>query len=68
MNGTIVTLLAQPGDVVRKGSGLLVLEAMKMEYQINAPTDGIVESFLCHTGELVQHGALLVQFSAKELA
>ncbi|MCL1074012.1 acetyl/propionyl/methylcrotonyl-CoA carboxylase subunit alpha [Shewanella dokdonensis] len=66
MNGTIVTLLVQPGDFVRKGCGLLVLEAMKMEYQINAPTDGIVDNFLCRAGELVQDGTLLVQFSAKE--
>ncbi|QUN06801.1 acetyl-CoA carboxylase biotin carboxylase subunit [Shewanella yunxiaonensis] len=66
MNGTIVTLLAQPGNFVRKGSGLLVLEAMKMEYQINAPADGTVDRFLCHAGELVKDGALLVQFTVRE--
>jgi len=36
-----------------------VIEAMKMEYTLNAPHDGILKSYCFGEGELVTHGALL---------
>lgn len=60
MNGTVVTHLAQVGDTVEAGQGLLVMEAMKMEYTIEAPFNGTVSEFYFSPGELVSDGALLL--------
>ncbi|RLV59734.1 acetyl/propionyl/methylcrotonyl-CoA carboxylase subunit alpha [Parashewanella curva] len=60
MNGTIVTHLVNAGDSVKAGQGLLVMEAMKMEYTIEAPFDGTVTEFYFHPGDLVSDGSLLL--------
>ena len=62
MPGKIVALLAQPGQKVDKGTPLLILEAMKMEHTITAPTAGIVKAFCYAAGEQVSDGAALVEF------
>jgi 3-methylcrotonyl-CoA carboxylase alpha subunit len=60
MNGTVVTHLVEVGDEVKAGQGLLVMEAMKMEYTIEAPFDGVVSEFYFQSGELVSDGAQLL--------
>jgi 3-methylcrotonyl-CoA carboxylase alpha subunit len=60
MPGVITKILVAPGDVVKKGAPLLVLEAMKMEHQIAAPHDGTIAAIHCREGELVQPGVELV--------
>ncbi|WP_394129791.1 acetyl/propionyl/methylcrotonyl-CoA carboxylase subunit alpha [Shewanella maritima] len=64
MNGTVVTHLANVGDKVVEGQGLLVMEAMKMEYTIEAPFDGVVAEFYFQSGELVSDGAQLLSVEA----
>lgn len=68
MNGTIVTLLVQPGERLRAGTALLIMEAMKMEHTVRAPADGILERFLFAPGDLVDGGASLADFVAEETA
>jgi len=63
MNGTIVTLLKEPNEAVSKGAALLVMEAMKMEHTIRAPSDGHVSAFYYKAGELVDGGAELLAFT-----
>jgi biotin carboxyl carrier protein len=60
MPGVVLKLLAAAGDVVAKGTPLLILEAMKMEHQIVAPRDGTISAINCKEGELVQPGVDLV--------
>lgn len=60
MNGTVVTHLVEVGEQVKAGQGLLVMEAMKMEYTIEAPYDGVVSEFYFQSGELVSDGAQLL--------
>ncbi len=60
MPGAVLKILVKVGDVVTKGTPLVILEAMKMEHQITAPTDGTVTAINCHEGELVQPGFDLV--------
>ena len=62
MNGTIVTLLVQAGAQVDADTPLLVMEAMKMEHTIRAPSAGTLESFYYQPGDLVDGGAELVNF------
>ncbi|ACJ30144.1 Biotin/lipoyl attachment:Carbamoyl-phosphate synthase L chain, ATP-binding:Carbamoyl-phosphate synthetase large chain [Shewanella piezotolerans WP3] len=66
MNGTIVTHLVAVGDEVAAGQGIMVMEAMKMEYTIEAPYAGVVSAFFFDAGELVSDGMLLAEVSASE--
>lgn len=66
MNGTIVELLVEPGQDVKKGTSLMVMEAMKMEHSIKAPVDGKVSEFFFSPGDLVDGGATLLAFDSDE--
>jgi acetyl/propionyl-CoA carboxylase alpha subunit/acetyl-CoA carboxylase carboxyltransferase component len=61
MAGTVIQLLAGPGDVVRRGQPLAVLEAMKMEQEVKAPLAGTVHSVEVTVGQVVREGAILVR-------
>ena len=54
MPGTIVKINVSVGDAVKKGSVLLVLEAMKMENEIVAAKDGVVARILTNKGSAVE--------------
>ncbi|WP_166424876.1 acetyl/propionyl/methylcrotonyl-CoA carboxylase subunit alpha [Paraglaciecola sp. 20A4] len=66
MNGTIVALLVEPNQSVKKGQTLMIMEAMKMEHAIKATQDGLVSEFFYQAGELVDGGAALLDFIANE--
>ncbi|QJQ94654.1 MULTISPECIES: acetyl/propionyl/methylcrotonyl-CoA carboxylase subunit alpha [Halomonadaceae] len=66
MHGTVVALLVEPGQAVEKGMPLMVMEAMKMEHTLNAPTNGQVASFHFATGDTVGQGDVLLDFTADE--
>ena len=63
MPGVVLKIVAKPGDVVKKGAPLVVLEAMKMEHTVVAPFDGRVEAVNCVEGEMVQPGVELVSLT-----
>ncbi|MBI3382284.1 MAG: biotin/lipoyl-binding protein [Aquabacterium sp.] len=58
--GSLVTLLVHPGDIVRAGQRLAVIEAMKMEFEIMAPQGGRVEAVLAEVGTVVNEGQPLL--------
>lgn len=60
MPGAVLKILVRVGDVVKRGTPLLILEAMKMEHPVVAPRDGTVAGVHCKEGELVQPGVELV--------
>ncbi|MEO8936388.1 MAG: acetyl/propionyl/methylcrotonyl-CoA carboxylase subunit alpha [Burkholderiaceae bacterium] len=64
MPGKVIALIATTGAVVDKGAPLLVLEAMKMEHTITAPSKGVVKAFHYAPGDQVTDGAELVDFEA----
>ena len=59
MQGTIVKLLVEVGDTVEAGAGIVVLEAMKMENQINAEKAGTVTELKVAPGDTVGGGDVL---------
>ncbi len=63
MPGTVVKVLVEPGQQVRRGDTLVKLEAMKMELPIRAPHDGTVAAVHCREGELVQAGVVLLELA-----
>ena len=60
MPGNIIKVNVKPGDAVKKGDVLLVLEAMKMENDVCAPEDGTVASVEVAKGATVETDAVLV--------
>jgi biotin carboxyl carrier protein len=60
MPGRVVRILVAQGDAVRKGAGLLILEAMKMENEIQALADGTVQELFVTAGQTVEAGADLM--------
>jgi biotin carboxyl carrier protein len=63
MPATVITVKVKPGDAVKKGDVVVVLEAMKMELPLRALGDGVVAAVRCRQGDLVQADAVLVEFS-----
>ena len=59
MPGTILSVNVTPGQSVRKGDVLMILEAMKMENEIMCPRDGVVASVQAAKGAAVESGTLL---------
>jgi 3-methylcrotonyl-CoA carboxylase alpha subunit len=63
MPGRVVRVLVAKGDTVRKGAGLVILEAMKMENEILAPADGTVDELFVTPGQTVEAGADLLHIA-----
>jgi len=66
INGAVWKVLAKPGDEVKQGQVLLILEAMKMEHAVKAPRDGVVAEVLCKEGDFVNGGQLLASLEQVE--
>jgi 3-methylcrotonyl-CoA carboxylase alpha subunit len=64
MPGKLIAFLAQPGQAVKQGQPLAVMEAMKMEHTITAPRDGLVAELLHAVGDQVGEGEELLKLSA----
>ena len=57
--GSVTEVLVKPGDKVKKGSKLMIYEAMKMKNVIVSPFDAVVESVEVKAGDKLPKGALL---------
>jgi biotin carboxyl carrier protein len=66
MPGTVLKLLLEPGAEVAAGEPLLILEAMKMEHEICAPSEGKLVGYPFSEGDRVMPGDMLVDFEAAE--
>ncbi len=64
MPGKVVAVMVEGGQSVKKGDPLVIMEAMKMEHTIAAPSDGLVEEVLYAVGDQVADGAPLLAFKA----
>ncbi|MDH5204793.1 MAG: 3-methylcrotonyl-CoA carboxylase, partial [Hylemonella sp.] len=64
MPGKVISFAVQAGDKVSQGQVLAVMEAMKMEHTIAAPSDGVVAELLYAPGDQVAEGAELLKLSA----
>lgn len=60
MPGKVLEVLVAPGQTVTRGAVLMMLEAMKVQMRITAPSDGTVTAVSCQAGDLVEDGAELI--------
>lgn len=67
MPGTVLSVGVTPGQPVRRGDPLLVLEAMKMQNIIRAPADAVVGEIFAQPGQTVGFGEPLVRLDAGAL-
>ena len=66
MPGQVVAFKVAVGDSVKKGEPLAVIEAMKIEHTITAPTDGTVAELLFGAGDLVADGDELLRIDTED--
>lgn len=66
MPGKVVKVLCKPGELVKAGQGLLVIEAMKMENELRAPAAGKVTTVSAKEGQAVESGQVLLQLGPAE--
>jgi len=66
ISGSVWKVVVAEGAAVSAGQTLMVLEAMKMEFPVTAPSDGIVKTIHCRPGRSVDAGALLMTINLTE--
>jgi len=59
--GIITLIFVKPGDIVSKGQKILTMEAMKMENQVLADREGVIESVKVIPGQAVLQGDILIE-------
>lgn len=64
MPGTVTAILIKPQQVVTRGMGLMIIEAMKMEHTITAPQDGTIQEICYQVGDNVDEGTELIVMEA----
>ena len=66
MPGKVIKVNVKAGDAVKRGTVMLVVEAMKMENNITAENDAIVESIAVKEGEMVDADVQLIYLTDSE--
>lgn len=61
MPGKVIRIHAVPGEAVKKGEPLLIVEAMKMENQVVAPRDGIVKTVNVAVNDRIESATILIE-------
>ncbi len=61
MNATVFKVLVRPGDAVRERQEVIVLEAMKMEIPVEAPSAGTVAEVCVAPSQRVSEGEVLLR-------
>lgn len=58
----VLKVHARPGQELKKGDPVIVVEAMKMEYSYQSPRDGVVDAINVKEGQIVQGGTAFVRW------
>ncbi len=68
MPGKVVKIISPAGTTVQEGQGVLILEAMKMENELESPIDGVLTEISVAEGQTVESGAQLFVVTPPESA
>ncbi|WP_371327026.1 biotin carboxylase N-terminal domain-containing protein [Polaromonas sp. YR568] len=63
-NGKVIAVHATPGQAVKRGDTLLVIESMKLEHAVNAPHDAVLAEVMAEVGRQTSPGQVLLRFVA----
>jgi glutaconyl-CoA/methylmalonyl-CoA decarboxylase subunit gamma len=66
--GLIIDVKVREGEKVKAGQNIIVMEAMKMENQIQATTDGTVKKIFVKKGDNVAEGNAMVEIARSDMA
>ncbi|MCK4836170.1 MAG: hypothetical protein KAT17_06015 [Candidatus Aminicenantes bacterium] len=61
MPGRVVKVLVEPGERVESGSGIIIIEAMKMENEIQCRNPGVVKYVHVKPGQVVESEVMMVE-------
>jgi biotin carboxyl carrier protein len=64
MPGRVVKILVSEGEIVAHGAPAIIVEAMKMENELHAPTAGVVRRVAVREGDTVDAGQVLIELTA----
>ena len=64
--GKVVSIHISVGDEVEEGSVLMILEAMKMQNEVQAPISGTIAELNCQTGDNIEANSPLVVITPEE--
>ena len=64
MVANVWKVVVEPGSSVEAGDPLVILESMKMEIPVEAPTDGTVQHVAVEEGGVVQEGDLIARIGS----
>ena len=59
--GLVTKIFHVPGDEVKEGEPLLLIEAMKMENEIKSPVSGVVQKISVNEGQTVEKGTNIIE-------
>ncbi len=62
MPGLIIKVEVEPGQIVKKGQGLIIMEAMKMENELRAVHDCVIGEIKIQPGQIVDKAQTLILF------
>lgn len=60
--GTVLKIFIKPGQAVKEGQNMLILEAMKMQNRILIPFEGKIKDIYVKEGDKIPKGCLMVEF------
>ena len=66
ISGKVVNVKVKEGGEVKKGDVLMVIEAMKMEYLIKAPYDGVIKKIYLDVDEQIDMGMMPIEIEKVE--
>jgi len=64
VTGVVVEVVKQTGESVKADDTVVILESMKMHFQVRAEVDGVVEEIFADQGDMVEESKPLVRVRA----
>ena len=65
--GTVIDIYVKPGNKLKEGETLLLLEAMKMQNQVRMPFDGVIKKIYVKKDEVIPNRHLMMEIEPKKL-
>jgi len=66
MPGKVVKILVEKGAQIKMGQTVVILEAMKMENEINADCDGVIKEIYVKEGDAIESGVMMLEISKED--